>query len=96
MTSTQVARRLPNGVRFQPNLRGFERGGEDFSIIKRTRLPFINEVSNFEFRADMTNIFNRTWLNNPRTDIGVPAEFGRVFEKYGGGRTIQLGLRIAF
>ena len=96
MTSQQVPTRLGTGTRIQPDLRGFARGGESFSLIKRTRFPFINEVANFELRADITNIFNRTWLNNPRTDIGVPAEFGRVFEKYGGGRTVQLGVRITF
>jgi hypothetical protein len=96
MTDNSVALRLGNGVRWEPNLRGFGRGGESFSMIKRSRLPFINEGANFEIRADITNLFNRTWLSDPRTDIGVPEEFGRVFEKYGGGRTIQLGARITF
>jgi outer membrane receptor protein involved in Fe transport len=53
-------------------------------------------VSNFELRADMTNLFNRTWISDPSTDIGTPEEFGRIFSKYGGGRAIQLGVRITF
>jgi hypothetical protein len=96
VTENNVATRLGNGVRWQPNLRGFARGGESFSMIKRTRFPFINEAANFEIRADITNLFNRTWISDPETDIGDPERFGRVFNKYGGGRTIQLGARITF
>jgi hypothetical protein len=95
-TENNVALRLGTGVRFEPNLRGFSGGGEDFSLIKRTRLPFINEAANFEIRADILNLFNRTWISDPNTDIGTPEEFGRIFSKYGGGRTIQLGARITF
>jgi len=96
VTDNNVAKRLGNGVRWQPNLRGFGQGGESFSLIKRTRLPFMGEGGLFELRADITNLFNRTWVADPRTDIGVPEEFGRVFDKFGGGRTIQLGIRITF
>jgi hypothetical protein len=96
VTENNVATRFGTGTRWEPNLRGFQSGGEDFSIIKRTQLPFINEVSNFELRADMTNLFNRTWISDPSTDIGTPEEFGRIFSKYGGGRAIQLGVRITF
>ncbi len=96
VTEFNVATRLGNGVRREPNLRGFARGGESFSMIKRTRLRFIGEGANFELRADITNLFNRTWISDPETDIGDPDRFGRVFDKYGGGRTIQLGARINF
>ncbi len=58
-------------------------------------MPF-REGANFELRADISNPLNRTWIADPRTDLGAPEEFGRVFDKYGGGRTIQLGLRITF
>jgi hypothetical protein len=96
VTDSNVATRLGNGVRWEPNLRGFARGGESFSMIKRTRLRFVREGANFELRADITNPFNRTWIKDPETDIGDPDRFGRVFDKYGGGRTIQLGARINF
>jgi len=95
VTDNNVPKRLPNGVNFQPNLRGFAQSGEQVSLIKRTRLPF-RETVNFEIRADISNPFNRTWIADPRTDIGTPEEFGRVFDKYGGGRTIQVGARITF
>ena len=96
VTDNNVAKRFGNGVRWQPNLRGFARGGEQFSLIKRTPLPFLREGSTFELRADITNLFNRTWVSDPETDISDPTRFGRVFNKYGGGRTIQLGARITF
>jgi hypothetical protein len=95
VTDNNVAIRLPTGVRNQPNLRGFARSGEQLSLIKRTRLPF-REGANFEIRADISNPLNRTWISDPETDISDSERFGRVFNKYGGGRTIQLGLRITF
>ena len=96
VTDNNVALRLGTGTRFLPNLRGFAQGGESFSLIKRNRLPFIREGATFELRADINNLFNRTWIADPETDIGDPERFGRVFDKYGGGRTIQLGVRINF
>jgi len=95
VTDNNVAIRLPNGVRYQPNLPGFARNGEQLSLIKRTRLPF-REGANFELRADISNPFNRTWIADPETDVSDPERFGRVFDKYGGERTIQLGVRITF
>jgi hypothetical protein len=82
-------------VRWEPTLRGFAQSNEQLSIIKRTPLPF-REGAAFEFRADMTNPMNRTWIGDPETDISDPSRFGRVFNKYGGRRTIQLGARITF
>ncbi len=97
VTENNVAIRLPNGARYQPNLRGFAQSGEQISLIKRTRLPF-RETTNFEIRADISNPFNRTWISDPETDISDPTRFGRVFGKTdsSGGRTIQLGARITF
>jgi hypothetical protein len=98
VTDNNVPTRLPNGVRFQPNLRGFAQSGEQLSIIKRTTLPFRRETSSFEFRADIVNPLNRTSISDPNTDISDPTTFGRVFDKGnpGGPRTIQLGIRITF
>ncbi len=96
VTENNVATRLPTGVKWQPNLRGLSQSGEQLSIIKRTRLPFRRESSSFEIRADISNPLNRTWVSDPNTDIGDPETFGRIFSKYGGGRTIQLGARITF
>jgi Carboxypeptidase regulatory-like domain/TonB dependent receptor-like, beta-barrel len=95
VTDNNIPLRFGNGTRFLPNLRGFARGGESFSLMKRTPLGF-REGASFEIRADITNLFNRTWISDPETDIGDPERFGRVFNKYGGGRVIQLGARINF
>ncbi len=95
VTDNNVAIRLPNGPRYQPNLRGFAQSGEQISIIKRTPLPF-REGANFEIRADISNPLNRTWIADPETYVDDPSRFGRVFDKYGGGRTVQLGARITF
>ncbi|NWG13676.1 MAG: TonB-dependent receptor [Acidobacteria bacterium] len=95
VTDNNVAKRLPNGVRWEPNLRGFARTSEQISLIKRTALGFREDAS-FEIRADMSNPLNRTWIADPETDISDPARFGRIFDKFGGGRTIQMGVRINF
>jgi len=95
VTDNNVAKRLPNGPRWEPSLRGFSQSGEQLSIVKRTALRF-REGASFEIRADMTNPLNRTWIADPETDVSDPDRFGRVFNKYGGGRTIQMGLRITF
>jgi len=87
VTDNNVAKRLGNGVRWQPNLRGFAQSGEQISFIKRTSLKF-REGAAFEIRADMTNPLNRTWISDPETDISDPDRFGRTFSKYGGRRTI--------
>jgi hypothetical protein len=94
-TENNVALRFGNGVRNQPNLRGFARNSEQISVIKRTRLPF-RETASFEIRADVTNPLNRTWIGDPDTNIEDPERFGRIFDKFGGGRTIQIGARISF
>ena len=95
VTDNNVPLRLRNGSNTQPNLRGFAQSSEQISLIKRTRLRF-REATNFELCADISNPLNRTWIADPETDIGDSARFGRIFNKFGGGRTIQLGLRINF
>ena len=71
-------------------MRGFSRFGEDLSLIKRTDLGF-REGMNFELRIDALNLFNRIGICDPETNVNDPATFGRVFEKCGGARQIQLG-----
>jgi len=95
VTENNVPLRFGTGVRYLPDLRGFARGNEDFSVMKRTPLKF-REGATFEIRADFTNVFNRTWYRNPETDLGDPSRFGKVFGKYGGGRQIQVGARLTF
>ena len=87
--------RFGNASRFLPDLRGFAIWSEDFAIVKRTDLG-IREGTSFEIRADMINVFNRVRLGNPRTDRNNPNDFGKIFEKAGGPRNIQIGLRLNF
>jgi hypothetical protein len=94
-TSRNVPIRLGNAPRFLPNLRGFAIWGEDLSLIKRTDLGF-REGANFEFRADIANLFNRVRLGNPELNPNDPSRFGRIFGKAGGPRVIQLSVRITF
>jgi hypothetical protein len=95
VTANNVALRFGNGTRFLPNLRGWSQSYEDLSIMKRTPLGF-REGAYFEIRADVQNLFNRVFWQEPETDIGDPTRFGRVFGKNGNARTIQLGARITF
>jgi hypothetical protein len=99
VTANNVALRLGNGTRFLPNLRGWSKSYEDMSIMKRIPLGF-HEGAYFEIRADIQNLFNRVFWQDPETDIGDPTRFGRVFGKCPqsdcSARTIQLGARISF
>ncbi|HEY2934553.1 MAG TPA: TonB-dependent receptor [Acidobacteriota bacterium] len=95
-TARNVPLRLGNAPRWLPNLRGFALYTEDLSLIKKTYLGF-REGSNLEIRFDAVNIFNRTIIGGPNTDVTSP-RFGKIFGKgnAGGPRNIQLGLRFTF
>ncbi len=94
-SANNVPLHLGNAPPVLPNIRGWARYGENFSLMKKFALPF-REGASFELRSDVTNLFNRIGYNNPETDIGDPTRFGRVFGKSGGSRVIQLGARITF
>ncbi|HEX8494728.1 MAG TPA: TonB-dependent receptor [Pyrinomonadaceae bacterium] len=72
----------------------------DLSIVKQTRLPFINEQANLDIRANIFNAFNL--LNLPpfqpvtsRVDIGNTGDFGRA--TFGlAGRVIEIQARFSF
>jgi len=95
VTANNVPLRFGNAPRYLSNLRGFARYGEDFSLVKRTDLPF-REGMNLEFRFDFTNLFNRIGICNPSTDANDPTSFGKVYGKCGGPRNIQMGARFTF
>ena len=94
-TSRNVPIEFGSASRFLPDLRGFAILSEDFSLIKRTDLGF-REGTNFEIRLDAVNVLNRVRLGHPRTNINDPTNFGKIFEKAGGPRNIQIGLRLNF
>jgi len=94
LTDKRVPIHLGNAPRFLPNVRTFARYGEDFSLIKKTDLPF-REGMTFEIRIDALNIFNRIGIGGPITDVN-DANFGKVFNKAGSPRTMQIGGRLTF
>jgi hypothetical protein len=94
-TVNGVGLRLGNGPRFLPNVRGPAFYSEDFSLIKRIPLKF-RENATFEFRADISNLFNRAGRGDPSNDISDPSTFGRIFGVSHGPRSIQLAARINF
>ncbi|MGA2632082.1 MAG: hypothetical protein ABSG54_17955, partial [Terriglobia bacterium] len=90
--------RIGTSPRYLPNVRGPGHESEDLGIIKNTR---INERFNFQIRADMFNVFNRTGLGNPDTSLGdgLPADggtFGLIQTPMNGARVVQFALRLNF
>jgi hypothetical protein len=80
--------------RFLPNIRGPAHAGESFSILKDTHF---NERTSLQFRASFFNVFNRTGLGDPDTNVDDgPTSFGRMFGVQNGPRDIMLALRLQF
>jgi hypothetical protein len=85
---------LGSAPRLLPTVRGPSHATENFGILKRTS---ITESTNFEFRADFFNLFNRAGLGDPDTDVtDGPGSFGYVFGPQQGGRVIQFSARFNF
>jgi hypothetical protein len=66
----------------------------DFSINKDTKLAFLGESGNLQFRAEFFNLFNHANFNNPDTAI-TGAGAGGIFVARD-GRDIQLALKVNF
>jgi hypothetical protein len=64
---------------------------EDLGFLKR----FGVSDRNLEFRLDILNLFNRSGLANPNTDISSPL-FGKITGVGQGARRLQLSLRATF
>jgi hypothetical protein len=64
---------------------------EDLGFLKR----FGVSDRNVEFRLDILNLFNRSGLAGPNTDISSP-NFGKIFGVGQGARRLQLSLRATF
>ncbi|MFB3923952.1 MAG: TonB-dependent receptor domain-containing protein [Terriglobia bacterium] len=91
--SNSVATRWGSAPRFLPSTRGPGFQSEDFALLKDTR---ITERFILKFRADFFNVFNRTGLGNPNTDVGDPGSFGKIYGVAHGPRNIMLSLRLDF
>jgi hypothetical protein len=81
----------------------------DFSINKDTRLPFLGEQGNLEFRAEIFNIVNHPNFGMPNATVftGTPTAYGPyaqapsssagvVTSTVGTNREVQLALKVVF
>ena len=64
---------------------------EDLGFLKR----FGVGDRNVEFRVDILNLFNRSGLAGPNTDLSSP-NFGKIFGVGQGARRLQVSLRATF
>jgi len=67
----------------------------DMAIVKRTRLGFVNEVANLEFRTELFNAFNKPQFGNPSTNVSA-ATFGTISTTTVNPRLIQFALKLNF
>jgi len=67
----------------------------DIAIVKRTRVPFLGEGGNIEFRTEFFNAFNTPQFNNPSTNASA-ATFGQITSTSVSPRIIQFGLKVNF
>jgi hypothetical protein len=74
------------------NLRAPASLSEAFAILKNTS---IRERMKIQFRAELSNPFNRTVFSSPVTNLSDPA-FGQIQSQANNPRNIQLGLKVMF
>ena len=67
----------------------------DIAIIKRTRVGFLGEQGNIEFRTEFFNAFNTPQFGNPGTNASA-ATFGVISSTAVNPRIIQFGLKVNF
>lgn len=67
----------------------------DIAIIKRTRVGFLGEQGNIEFRTEFFNAFNTPQFANPGTNAST-ATFGVISSTAVNPRIIQFGLKVNF
>ena len=69
----------------------------DFSVHKDTRLEFLGEAGNLQFRAEFFNILNRAnFVNNPPNGNGIVGPTAGALTVARDGRDIQLALKVRF
>jgi hypothetical protein len=75
---------------YLPNIRGDAHYGESASLFKKF---YLDERWYLTLRGDFFNLFNRTGLADPNTDIDSPL-FGTITDVQNGPRFIQLQLQL--
>jgi hypothetical protein len=91
--SGTYATRWGTAPRYLTSARGPAWQSEDFAAMKDTR---ITERFKLTFRADFFNLFNRTGMADPVTDVSDMSSFGRIYDVAQGPRNIMLSLRLEF
>jgi len=66
----------------------------DLNIARKFRAPFLGEAGRVDFRVEFFNLFNRTNLQGPSSEIRS-STFGKSTSAFG-ARNIQFGLKIVF
>ena len=90
--STTPAFQFGNAPRVQPDLRSDGVKNLDFSLFKNNR--FKDGRWNAQIRIEAFNLLNRTQFNFPNTQVDSAA-FGTITGA-GGGRQVQIGLKMMF
>jgi hypothetical protein len=78
--------------------------GLDFSVVKDTKLKFLGENGNLQFRTEVFNIFNRANFGLPNRTVytaratGEPVlgTAGQITSTVGTARQVQLALKLLF
>ena len=83
---------IGNAPRRIPHVRAPFLLNEDVSLIKKI---YVGEQVQVHLRGEFFNLFNRHIFNAPASNFNNPRTFGRI-RRVGAGRSIQLGLRVAF
>ena len=73
----------------------------DFTLMKETRVPFMGESSNLQFRWEMFNLFNRPNFGSPSLSVfdrsgAVQADAARIESTRTNARQMQFALRLEF
>ena len=82
-----------NEPRVDPVLRAQGIDNFDLSLAKKVQ---ISERTNFEFRAESFNLFNRVQFAPPVAQADVPSTFGTVTSQVNQPRLLQLSGRVSF
>jgi hypothetical protein len=91
--SGTYATRWGNASRFLPSTRGPGYQSEDFGVLKDIGFT---ERYVLRLRADFFNVFNRTGLSDPSTDVSDTTGFGRIYGVSHGPRSVMLSMRLEF
>ncbi len=69
----------------------------DFSVHKDTKLGFLGEAGNLQFRAEFFNVFNRAnFVNNPPNGNAIVGKGAGGITVARDGRDVQLALKMSF